>query len=70
MATSEESMTRFHAIFDDSFPHFDGTSTTSPNTDVQRVYEDAAMRSLHLQFGSSPLPILGPFTRLIDDLLA
>ena len=55
MATSEESDTRFHGIFDDSFPNFDGNSTTSPNSDVQRIYDDAYLRSLILESGSSYL---------------
>lgn len=38
MAESEESTMRFHRLFSASFPHFDGNSTTSPRSTIQRYY--------------------------------
>ncbi len=38
MVESEESHTRFSKLFQASFSHFDGNSTTSPFSSVQRTY--------------------------------
>lgn len=38
MAESEESFGRFKSLFQNSFPLFDGNSTTHPSSSVQRVY--------------------------------
>lgn len=38
MAESEESHNRFHKLFTTSFPHFDGYSTTHPESTVPRAY--------------------------------
>ena len=41
MATSEEAHIRYHHLFDKTFPNFDGNSTNSPNSTVQRIYSTA-----------------------------
>lgn len=41
MAESEESRQRYNGLFEPSFKHFDGTSTTQPTSSVQRVYKEA-----------------------------
>ena len=44
-AESEESSARFSFLFDGTFKHFDGHSTTHPNSTVPRVYVDAFLNS-------------------------
>ena len=44
LATSEESSVRYHYLFNRTFNNFDGYSTISPHSDVQRVYHDAYLR--------------------------
>ena len=44
LATSEESSVRYHYLFNRTFNNFDGYSTISPNSSVQRVYQDAYLR--------------------------
>lgn len=41
LAETEESRTRYHGLFDSTFKHFDGFSSTHPSSSVQRVYESA-----------------------------
>jgi len=41
LAESEESRVRYGQLFDSSFQHFDGYSTTHPQSSVQRVYTEA-----------------------------
>jgi hypothetical protein len=41
LAETEESRTRYHGLFDSTFKHFDGFSSTHPSSHVQRVYESA-----------------------------
>jgi hypothetical protein len=41
LAETEESRTRYHGLFDSTFKHFDGFSSTHPSSNVQRVYESA-----------------------------
>lgn len=43
LAETEESRTRYHGLFDTTFKHFDGSSSTHPSSSVQRVYESAYM---------------------------
>ena len=45
MATSEEAHIRYHHLFDKTFPNFDGNSTNSPNSTVQRIYSTAYLKS-------------------------
>ena len=58
MAESEEPKVRFTMLFEQSFRHFDGHSTTSPLADIQRVSPDAFLNT------SSFLP-MKPFASLI-----
>lgn len=44
LATSEESSVRFRYLFNRIFNNFDGFSTISPQSDIQRVYQDAYLR--------------------------
>ena len=41
LAESEESRVRYHMLFDPTFKHFDGFSTTHPTSHIQRVYDGA-----------------------------
>lgn len=41
LAETEESRIRYHGLFDSTFKHFDGFSSTHPSSNVQRVYESA-----------------------------
>ena len=41
IAESEESHSRFHNLFDSSFPYFDGNSTTWPSSSIPRAYVSA-----------------------------
>jgi hypothetical protein len=41
LSESEESRVRYGQLFDSSFKHFDGFSTTHPDSSVQRVYTEA-----------------------------
>jgi hypothetical protein len=41
LVESEESYSRFKYLFDSSFPHFDGNSTTHPTSAVKRFYVSA-----------------------------
>ena len=60
LAESEESTTRFGSIiFDKSFRHFDGFSTTNPASHVPRVYE------IYRNFTKSDLLPELPFNSLI-----
>ena len=45
IAETEESKVRYHQLFDQSFKHFDGYSSTSPSAPVQRVYIEAYLNS-------------------------
>lgn len=45
MSESEESNTRFKQLFEQSSGAYDGSSTTSPTSSVQRVYEEAHMNT-------------------------
>ena len=38
MAISEESSVRYHHLFNSTFPNFDGYSTNSPHSSVQRIH--------------------------------
>jgi hypothetical protein len=58
MCESEESKVRFAMLFDQSFKHFDGYSTTAPTADVQRVYVESFLNA------STFLPIK-PFSALV-----
>jgi len=42
---SEESFTRFKKLFGDSFPHYDGNSTTHPSS-IQRFYFDSSLSNV------------------------
>ena len=53
LASSEESHTRFHSLFNASFGNFDGYSTTHPTSSVQRVYDAAYLDG----YRTLPLPI-------------
>jgi hypothetical protein len=48
MAESEESRVRYNSLFEPSFRNFDGISTTSPTSAVQRVYHEAFLYELNL----------------------
>lgn len=52
LATSEESMKhRSHSeLFPKSFPNFDGFSTTSPSSSVQRIYSEAYLNESIVNF--------------------
>ncbi len=41
LAESEESRTRYGSFFDQTFPYFDGFSTTNPAANIQRIYKIA-----------------------------
>ena len=43
---SEESFIRFKKLFTDSFPHYDGNSTTHPSSSVQRFYFDSSLSNV------------------------
>ena len=45
LAESEESRVRYHMLFDPTFKHFDGFSTTHPTSHIQRVYDGAFINS-------------------------
>lgn len=59
MAESEESKIRYGHLFNPSFPNFDGTSTTNPASNVQRVYTEAFLydvnASIPLKYNFSSL---------------
>jgi hypothetical protein len=58
MVESEESRTRYHGLFDPSFKHFDGFSSTHPTAHVQRIYLEAYLNE------SEFLP-MKPFSSLV-----
>lgn len=45
LAESEESKVRYHALFDPTFKHFDGFSTTHPSSNIQRVYDSVFLNN-------------------------
>jgi hypothetical protein len=45
LAESEESKVRYHSLFDPTFKHFDGFSTTHPSSDIQRVYDSVFLNN-------------------------
>ena len=47
MVESEESQVRYNHLFEPSFKHYDGFSTTNPLSSVQRIYNDAFMYDLN-----------------------
>ena len=47
LVESEESRVRYHKLFDPTFKHFDGISTTHPTSNVQRVYDGAFINESH-----------------------
>lgn len=49
MAISEESSVRYHHLFNSTFPNFDGFSTNSPYSTVQRVHKGAYLRKADLK---------------------
>jgi hypothetical protein len=59
MAESEESRIRYNHLFEPSFKHYDGFSTTHPQSSVQRVYVDAFLNASHF------LPTMHNFSDLI-----
>jgi hypothetical protein len=44
LATSEEAAVRFHHLFKSNFSRFDGYSTVSPHSNIQRVYNQAFLK--------------------------
>lgn len=65
LATSEESMKhRSHSeLFPKSFPNFDGYSTTSPLSSVQRIYKEAYLNETVVNFHTKNS--MRPFDKLI-----
>ncbi|KAJ1435609.1 hypothetical protein B484DRAFT_393483 [Ochromonadaceae sp. CCMP2298] len=49
MAETEESRVRYGPLFDSSFKHFDGYSSTSPKSSVQRVYVETFLDPAEMQ---------------------
>lgn len=49
MAISEESSVRYHHLFNNTFPNFDGYSTYSPHSSVQRIYKGAYLQRTDLR---------------------
>lgn len=43
LGTSEESVTRYHHLFNTTFPNFDGYSTNHPSSAVQRIHTGALL---------------------------
>lgn len=56
---SEESHARFSRLFEDSFPLYDGNSTTSPRASIQRSYLKKLNVSTFLPLMSAPQMIVG-----------
>lgn len=47
MVETEESKIRYGYLFEPTFKHFDGVSSTSPASDVQRVYREAFLEEVN-----------------------
>jgi len=58
MVETEESKVRYYQLFDQSFKHYDGYSSTSPESHVQRVYAEAYLKN-------SSFLKLQPFDKMI-----